>query len=693
MTSLLDRITQASMLDNKLLLKNDKFGTLVSKEGLRKVMPTLLHQPSIDKLGFKIEEQNRLDRDLLLKNDKIGKKSHKRNQQVKPLTKVQESMIETQEQEPTGYEYVDEDGVKRFRRYDTSVEQPDLEDVPDFISGDQLDMYRKEINNIKELKLQEYEKKVERYEYLVGEEQYFARLLNEGKISMDDFKYEMRYLLGDMDALIYELAELQQDIDVGADEAQKELEEKVREHNRLVKLAKDRNKEKIRNYQDALNVLNSSAFKQEQLPSETEQEYLQRLQQNAMVDLPEDVLEEAKQKANVMFRSNLSKLTRDQVKIELIANSFVDEPEKKFELNKIWSLVETKFRKIYGNAQNLDAETIAEFLHTIVRRQEATSELPEAVERELFSEEEEVGKVYTQQVDTTTILYRKPNIRGEPSLYLRCVIIHRRGGHNDTFSLLYSFTGAQGSFKEYFDTGIPDNRKTPSKRGKEKSSTEIKDKTGITIQDLYEAIGESGERRESINGSSYCKALIKKFRISPVEVQDTNQTAYQISKGKPKQVEYGMGIHKPHEPKLIPFGQVSILYNKLKNENTLAIKTHQGKSIGGLPNKKISKKLVTIILDLIEGVHPTHDELTRLDKQDRIIYDKVVYLGKLHTHLPHTNDTTIHDLKKRLKLLEGEIEIGNNSPQLKHEISEIIKNLVLFKTITPKQAKEYLKQI
>ena len=131
----------------------------------------------------------------------------------------------------------------------------------------------------------------------------------------------------------------------------------------------------------------------------------------------------------------------------------------------------------------------------------------------------------------------------------------------------------------------------------------------------------------------------------------------------------------------------------MKNENTLAIKTHQGKSIGGLPNKKISKKLASIIMDLIEGMHPTHDELTRLDKSDRIIYDKVVYLGKLHTDIPHTNETTINDLKKRLKLLEGEIEIGNNSPQLKQEINEIIKNLILFKTITPKQGKDYLKQI
>ena len=691
MTSLLDKITQASMKTNKLLLKNDVKSYLVTREGLRKVIPANIQPRNLDKLAFRIEEQDKKDRDLLIKNDQIGKRSQKRNQQVKTLSKISEQMIQDIEEQPKGFEYIDEDGVKRFKRYDTSVEVPDLEEDDGYVRPEVLENVLIEIEDTRQQFLEQYNNKLERYEYLVTEEQYYARLLNEGKISMEDFKYETKYILAEMDALIYELAELQHEIDVGANQAKKQFEEEINERNRSIKLLKERNKEKIRTYQDSLNALNASAFRMEQLPSETEQEYLQRLQQNALVDLPEDILEESRQKANILFRRNMQDITKNQVIIEQVANSFVEEPEKKFELNKIWNLVVSKFKKIYGSNSKVDADTIIEFLNGLIRKMD--SDLPIAVEQAIYSEEPilDQGKIHVEQIDTSTIELKKPTMRGEPPLYFRAVLVHRRG--DSKYALLYSFTNEIGSFKEYFDEGVPNDRKMQGVRGKIKSSKEIKDKTGITVPDLYEALGEDGKGYTSLNGSSYCKKLIRKFNISPIEVQDTIQSSYKSGINKPQQVEYGMGIHKQHEPKLIPFGQVSILYNKLKNENTLAIKTHQGKSIGGLPNKKISKKLASIIMDLIEGMHPTHDELTRLDKSDRIIYDKVVYLGKLHTDIPHTNETTINDLKKRLKLLEGEIEIGNNSPQLKQEINEIIKNLILFKTITPKQGKDYLKQI
>ena len=50
------------------------------------------------------------------------------------------------------------------------------------------------------------------------------------------------------------------------------------------------------------------------------------------------------------------------------------------------------------------------------------------------------------------------------------------------------------------------------------------------------------------------------------------------------------------------------------------------------------------------------------------------------------------ELKKRLKLLEAEIEIGNNSPQIKQEIKKILIHLHQLNVITKKQIDEHLKQ-
>ena len=128
----------------------------------------------------------------------------------------------------------------------------------------------------------------------------------------------------------------------------------------------------------------------------------------------------------------------------------------------------------------------------------------------------------------------------------------------------------------------------------------------------------------------------------------------------------------------------------LKYKNILSVRTHLGKTIGGTPNIKITPKMTSIILNLLEHIQPTHEELNRLSANERQLYDRLVYLGKLHTQLPQTSDKSISELKKRLKLLEGEINIGNDSPQISSEIKHILKCLRDFNVISPKQIKEYL---
>jgi hypothetical protein len=57
-----------------------------------------------------------------------------------------------------------------------------------------------------------------------------------------------------------------------------------------------------------------------------------------------------------------------------------------------------------------------------------------------------------------------------------------------------------------------------------------------------------------------------------------------------------------------------------------------------------------------------------------------------------TSNETVENLKHRLKLIEGEISIGNDNPELLKELYVVLHSLKNFKVITDKQLKEYISQ-
>jgi hypothetical protein len=108
---------------------------------------------------------------------------------------------------------------------------------------------------------------------------------------------------------------------------------------------------------------------------------------------------------------------------------------------------------------------------------------------------------------------------------------------------------------------------------------------------------------------------------------------------------------------------------------------------------KVSDRFVSIIMNLLKKIHPVHNDLQLLPSHERILFDKLIHLGGLHKTIAHNSDKTINDLKKRLNVLHGELEIGNNNNEIKKEIYSIVHTLKNFKVITNKQLKDYLKQI
>jgi hypothetical protein len=680
---------------------------------LAKVSPLKKIQPGV--LQSKIASYSIGDQELLLQNDKIGKINRRRNQVPKVLSKVENEIIKEFElSNPTGFEARNpRTGAIEYRQFNTEgIEPPDLqppafieglEDYAGYIIPDEEILQRiKEIQQEKLDEFAEYEDALDFANELEVDKQMLIDKLNRGNISQVEKVLLRRQ--------IEEIERNQQDVRVFANDLSTNIEvnytaqiqyayDKAREHNALVKARNDENLQAIKLYQARLNLLNSNAFNTEKQPNETEDEYLQRLVQNAEMTLPENQLQEATNQIRQEFRKRISELTKDTVKIDQISNSF--ETDDKHNLIKIWRLVKDKYNRTYGlTNKSVEAETIVIFLQGLLHREESISELPSGVQDILSGINEEGQEVIEQgnliispNVAENYVMVQKANITGQPPLYFK--VVHEIPGRHvqQKYALLYSFNGQPGSYKEYFaggkEGGVPADR-TIMGVNKLKSNDEIREKTGITTEDICKVAQLTPTAQ--LNPYQVSKKLIQIYRIPAYTVEEVGQKPYGVYSNRPKdKIEYGLGIPKVNEPKFVPFGHLQISLPNLKYKNTLSVRTHLGKTIGGIPNVKISKKLTSILLNLFENLHPTHEDINRLSAEERHLYDRVVHLGKLHTRLPHTNEKTVADLKKRLKLLEGEIEIGNNSPQLITEIKHILKMLKDLHVITEKQKKEYEK--
>ena len=170
------------------------------------------------------------------------------------------------------------------------------------------------------------------------------------------------------------------------------------------------------------------------------------------------------------------------------------------------------------------------------------------------------------------------------------------------------------------------------------------------------------------------------------------QIAGKIIKGNLTNYDVGFGIQMEKIPEKVTFGKLVLLLDKLYYKNILAVKHHNMISIVGLKNTKVSDKFVKIIMNIIDNIHPTTQEINGLSTQEKQLYDRLIYLAGLNKMMPHTRDKTINDYKKQMKLIEGEIIAGNNSPLLLQELYVVVHSLKDFGILSQKDIKSYLAQ-
>ena len=584
--------------------------------------------------------RDRMETDLNIQADRMYRNANGFVNKVIPFKPVDEELLkEYNSQFPSHFDQVSEiDGKKTYRKFRVPQDEPLLEE-PDLepIDRQQYQQYEQEAIRA-ERNLVKFKREIKELEETI------VKIRNTTTISPESLKIKLiREAQSKLENVRAEINNANNFIS-GFDAYKRDFEDKEASNRSKTQITKKKNADRVAQYGTELKYLNQGAFNTEQLEGEDESEYFQRLKNNAEITTTDESLENAKQMVSEQFRNKVKELIRDPVKINEICKRIVPsygeigypDPTNKVRLLKIFPLFKKKFEERYGlNNTFISADEVVQYMKSFLKK-----------DAEGLTEVKDEASIIKDEDPQVVFISGSPN-----NLYLRKIKPNR--GDDRSFKVLYSFSGDRDTYKGFTRS--------------DKSTSLVKDATGIRIT-----------KEDAL------RMLEKKLNTTDFK---TMRDKYFSDKET-----YGWGIQTEELPKEVQFGKLTLLLHKLYYHNILAVKHSGNISIAGLKNTKVSDKFVAIIMSLIEGDNPTHTEINSLPVMEKQLYDRLIHLEHLNKKLPHTEDKTIHDLKKRMKLIEGEIHAGNNSPLLKKELYVICHTLKDFNVLSMGEIKEYLSQ-
>jgi hypothetical protein len=613
------------------------------------------------------ENKQNLEIDLQIQNTRILRKANEGEKPIdnnKFLTKVDDELIrEYKQQFDKGFEYIDETtGETKYRKYQIPQDEPELEEpvidnIIDVIDLEDIEdeiLYLEKQFNILSDKLLIIEEEKKQLKKDIDEGRYNTKLgttLNNA-LFKKSIGIQITYL-----------------------KCTNRLKELINEREEYIKIenqnyintitAEKNNKDKIMRYKSELQLLNNAAFNTEKQSNETDEDYYNRLKQNAQIETPNEILNNATKLTLNKFKEHMKELIRNESKIEQVCNviDVLGAIDNKFYLLKKWQLFKKEYLKIYGvNNTFISASEIIDFMKEFIENDGHINKNKNKKEDEEEKIDEEDENLLTSDIiDNSFYFEGKPK---KDNLFLKLGILN-----GETY-LLYSFTGEKDSFTQFLE--LPKNFYNQQWQ-------EIYQQTGLNDYDIS----------KKLKCIKTLKGIKDKLNDNIIPVNNLLKKPKVSFKGK-KYNLLGYGLEKIQEYKNL--GKLLLNVHKLYYKNILSLKHHNKLSIAGLKNIKVSDKFVKLIMGLIDNIIPTIQEINLLSIPEKQLYDRVIYLSNLNKSVPHTHDKTINDLKKRLKLIEGEIEAGNNNPNLLSELYIVVHSLRDFGILSPSEMKNYLKQ-
>lgn len=155
----------------------------------------------------------------------------------------------------------------------------------------------------------------------------------------------------------------------------------------------------------------------------------------------------------------------------------------------------------------------------------------------------------------------------------------------------------------------------------------------------------------------------------------------------------GYGI-KDETPEYVEFGKHILLLKKLFLKNILSLHKKNHQKIAGFKNYNVSNEFVNLIMKILKKENISTSDIANLKIGEKELLDNLLALCELNKKIiTGSGVDSISKIKEQLKLIEGQIEAGNNNPVMKDELYKSLFKLVNFGAISEKQARSHYKNI
>ena len=150
--------------------------------------------------------------------------------------------------------------------------------------------------------------------------------------------------------------------------------------------------------------------------------------------------------------------------------------------------------------------------------------------------------------------------------------------------------------------------------------------------------------------------------------------------------ERGKGIH---------FGRYHLKPDYLFEKNKLKVKQGSGadKLIRELPITTVTDQFVRFLRKVINEKKIDRDSYNSLNSLEQKLFDKLVNKSGMKHHLNHNIKINEEELLQKLKIIEGEIEAGNNNKKLLHQATKIVNELIKYDRLDSGDGKAYITKI
>ena len=468
-----------------------------------------------------------------------------------------------------------------------------------------------------------------------------------------------------------------------------------------------RNEQKKKIFVEELKRLNSGRMDIEMQPDETPDEYQQRLEDVGTTTANIDAIS---QSASVYFtdllREKLLEILRDETEVLEFLKTM--SPEERFQLYENFELFKQKVQKVFGSSKVRAAQLRgAEFERPI---SEILREFKDEILAKLEQEDED-GKtaIFKKTAEEYTHQRVVPEALVLDTLELntlqnKILEWHRKkhitGKMQDNL-LAYLQDPTIPALKHHHRSSVRNIENYDNLRNQIDALRGVVHEAKVVDMEQYhrairarmDRIMEEDPRRQNAVLQSEHEQLLQLSRVTTGLEQEARNLGVDLS-GLLAQVNptIGAGL-KRDKPKITPFGRLMIHTQRLFYDNLLIITSKTGTSITGLKKQKVSNAFVELMLKVLKGGSPTLKDIHALSDHEKKLYDLLVYSSGLSKVVEPVGSGVKEHLRKRLELIEGEIEAGNTNHALVSEARQVLHSMAQMGMISRPNAVKHLKQL